>query len=261
MERSTLSPFFVVAACHLAGCFAVADLDRFEQEEPATTQRDLVVFLDGFDDYGGERLEIRLLDERRRRIAVAWIDDMPREHSFVMPGAVPAGEHTVDLYVDENLDGTFTTGEPAWRRPLPPSGRLVFTPDESFVAIDDPDSTPTGERLALNLLNMDPHTAGTQAFELIAFEVVTMRTVGYYYRPDIDEPAFSAFVPGIVGEGLLYRIDFFADFNQNGFYDPPSTAGDHSWRHEQTASTAGIDTDFVHNISFVNVAESFPEPE
>ena len=252
----------VLAAAMVGGCFVVADVDRFETEDPTTTERNLIVELTGFDDYVGARVEIRLLDDRRLRVAVAVIEDMPAEHLFVMPSAVAPGDgYSMDIYVDQNDDGLYTTGEPAWRRDLDDDGYFAFEADDAFVAIDDPDSEPIGEDFQLNLTEMAPHTVGTQAFELVVVDESSGQTVGYYYLSDVDEPGFSAYVPTIIREGLLYRIDFYADFNQNGVYDPPGATGDHSWRNEQTGSTTGINADFVHNTAFMNVVESFPEPD
>jgi len=252
----------VVAASALAGCFVVADLDRFEREDPTATQRDLVVELTGFDEYEGSTVEVRLLDESRLRVAVALLDDMPAEHTFVMPDAVEPGDNfSVDIYVDENFDGFFNTGEPAWRRPLPDDGRFSFEADDAFVAIDDPDSSPIGQDFVLDLIDMGAHTAGTQHFELVVVNEATGRTVGYHYLSDVDDLAFTSFIPSIITEGILYRYDFYADFNQNGVYDPPGATGDHTWRRMETGSTDGIMATFDHDTVFVDVQESFPEPD
>ena len=63
----------------------------------------------------------------------------------------------------------------------------------------------------------------------------------------VAEESFTIEVPGIIA-GNDYRIEFFADHNENGSYDAPST--DHAWRIDLDEVSATPNIDFVHNTNF-----------
>jgi hypothetical protein len=252
-----------VTACSvvLAGCFAIADLDRFEQRDPTTETRDFQVYLSDLDDFAGLTLELQVKDVASvpfEIIARAVIVDLPVEHAFIMPNALPPGDYRVDLYIDDNGDGSYQSGEPAWSRPVDPDGVFGFAPDEALVDISDPPSTGA-EDFILRLSGFNPHTTGNQAFELAVVHASDRRSVGYYLVPSIAATSFDTGIPGIVVPGEAYDIDFFVDFNQNGGYDAPPV--DHTWRIAgEPATASGIDASFPHVFEFQDVAESFPEP-
>ena len=60
---------------------------------------------------------------------------------------------------------------------------------------------------------------------------------------------------------MSYRVDFFADVNKDGKYDPPTnpadvkgTIQDHSWRRTITGATAGVTESFKHDSNWTNIA-------
>jgi len=68
--------------------------------------------------------------------------------------------------------------------------------------------------------------------------------------PALLVPNASVSVAGLI-PGENYRVDFYADLNQNGLYDGPPT--DHAWR-ETFTSNGNTSVDFSHNTNFTDIA-------
>lgn len=66
----------------------------------------------------------------------------------------------------------------------------------------------------------------------------------------VVEESFSLEVSGLE-TGKSYNVDFFADFNENGYYDAPPA--DHAWRLELESATGDDTLEFVHNTDFTDV--------
>lgn len=254
MRRASLLLLAPVAT----GCFAIADLDRFE--DPELTERNLVVHLMGFDEFVGSRVELRVVGEGPTVDAVAVIDDMPKSYSFLMRNGILPGRHSIDVYVDANRDGDYTVDEPSWRRGIPPDGEFTLSADETTTRLDDPVTTPGGQKFLLNLTRMEPHM--DQSMDLVVVDQDTEQTRGYYHISNIRWPNFSAFVPGIVTRGSTYTVAFYADVDGNGECDSlPVPPGDHQWQlDELEGGASGITSDFEHNKMFTEVCAFFPEP-
>lgn len=251
----------VVACLFASGCFAVADLDRFEQNSVG-----VVVDLDGFEDFAGERVELRLVNADNVIEVRAVIEDMPADgsHLFVLPFGLETADRRFDLYVDADGDELFTeggaadAGDPSWQRPLDDDGYFAFTVDDARQSIGDPPTMPLGEDFVLDITDLRAHTDGMQALEMLVVNLETGLPVGYYYLSDVNAVDITVAIPGIIESGVPYRVDFFADKSQNGVYDPPPT--DHTWTVRYEGTPSGIQETFPHNADFVDVAASFPEP-
>jgi hypothetical protein len=66
---------------------------------------------------------------------------------------------------------------------------------------------------------------------------------------NISNPDFDVIMS--ITTGHSYIIDFFADLNGNGLYDPPPT--DHTWRLDADNVTNGQEFDFAHNTNFTDI--------
>ena len=67
---------------------------------------------------------------------------------------------------------------------------------------------------------------------------------------EVVSESFSVVVPGIEA-GKSYTVDFFADYNGNGYYDAPPA--DHAWRLG-IANVSGDEVlDFTHNTNFTDI--------
>jgi plastocyanin len=62
--------------------------------------------------------------------------------------------------------------------------------------------------------------------------------------------SFTLEITGIMS-GSAYEIDFFVDFNANGFYDAPPA--DHAWRLEIAEASGDEALEFTHNTDFTDI--------
>lgn len=129
--------------------------------------------------------------------------------------------------------GAWTPGSPN-----PGNSSLVTLPGFST-------SSPL-TNLTLNFTGMNPHVGQTLYLRVI--DKLNGKEVGRT-STTISE-SFSLELDVII-PGRSYRVDFFADFNSNGLYDPPST--DHAWRMELDNAQGSDVLDFAHNTDFTDI--------
>ncbi len=92
---------------------------------------------------------------------------------------------------------------------------------------------------------MGTHVFGTQ--HLAAMLVEGETPVGYHRIHDVDMESFSLTIPTVLAPNTTYLLEFYADANENGIYDPE----DHSWSREYTSDDTGnIDATFDHVGTF-----------
>lgn len=257
-------------------CTAVTDLDRFKDacEGDITQQRDFTAELHNMaafvpdNNLARARIELRIANiddgDRPQLIARAVVDGFNAELeddtvNVFMPRAVPPGQHQVHLFVDQNRNGQYdrvehgsivTVNEPSWIADLCSSGVLTFTANDVLGDITDPEPSAIGRDFELEITGFEPHVDGKQKLEMLVLH--QNNAVGYYRRADINEATVVAAIPGIIIPQELYRIDFYADKNQNGIYDG-RPSDDHSWRLERTSNGNGIAEVWPHSGTFQDV--------
>jgi len=153
----------------------------------------------------------------------------------------------VDFYFDSNHNGHYDAPplDHAWRRDFSnPNGdaTVVFTHGVDFVDIH------WDHLLVMRMHEMTPHAG--QLFELRVVEESSQQEEGLMSLPAILLPEFMMLVPSLEF-GHDYRVDFYADMNMNGQYDPPPT--DHAWRITFTDNTGDVVQDFTHNTNFTDI--------
>jgi hypothetical protein len=102
--------------------------------------------------------------------------------------------------------------------------------------------------LTVQFEGMNPHLG--QLFELKLFEAgddSEKETV------TIDSLFAADFSIAIFGIDTVkdYRVDFYADLNMSGSYDPPPT--DHAWRETFTNTEGNYILEFMHNMNFTDI--------
>ncbi len=253
----------------LTGCFAVADLDRFQSEGDAcnladlAAPRDFTVALSGFEEHVDQRVEVRLVEDQRVVRAVAVLDGLdsepllPRgEARFRMPRAVPPGDVSdleVRIFVDIDRSGAFETGgdDLSWVRGIEcDNGSFEFELDDTTSDFNDPPVEEKGT-FTLSLRAMGPHSDGEQHIELMLRDdsAEGQPAVGYYRIPGIAEPDHFIVIPNVTTPGNSYTYEFYADFNKNQRYTE-SLPRDHSWRREASADASGLGAEFMHVAEF-----------
>lgn len=245
-----------------SGCFAVADLDRFEK------RTDFVAHLSGFEAFAGERIHVQLINEEDvtdfvvAAHAVIFPLDADGDHVFVLPAAIPeGGDYGADTFVDLDEDGQHSPMEPLWRSELGDDNKLHLSASEMQREFLDPPTRSLGTGFEMRVRGMSVHTANTQYFELLVFDTTEGRPVGYYFLPDVDNQDFDVSIPGIIESGHEYEVDYYADANQSNCYEQPGGASDHTWRETEVGGSGepGLEIEFIHHANFQRIPESFPD--
>jgi hypothetical protein len=102
--------------------------------------------------------------------------------------------------------------------------------------------------LTMNFQQFDPHI--NQRLELRVVDKADSAEVGRIVVPSIPASDFSLALYTLV-EGHSYNIDFFADLNDNGVYDPPPA--DHAWRLTLDNATQDTILTFTYNTNFTDI--------
>lgn len=101
--------------------------------------------------------------------------------------------------------------------------------------------------LTVNFSMMSPHV--DDDIWLAVIEAGSMVEVGRTYA--LGALTFVMEIPGILEDGKTYHVDFFADENGNGHYDPPGA--DHAWRLTIDDAQGDETLEFSHQIAFSDV--------
>ncbi len=204
--------------------------------------------LSNMSPHVGQKLELRLIDtsdmmEVGRTQSVVTVPNF----LVTVPGLMLHGSYQVDFYADFNKNGRYDAppADHAWRLQLTDvagDAALTFVHNTSFTDID------WTYLFTLNLTNMNPHLG--QLFELRVVDSGNGSEVGRASVASVLLPNFSVRVPGI-RIGRDYTVDYYADLNRNGTYNPPPT--DHAWRTTFSNATGDTALSFVHNTSFTDI--------
>jgi hypothetical protein len=114
-------------------------------------------------------------------------------------------------------------------------------------------------------------TVGTYTLSLTHFEPQNGNTVRLHVKSSSDATAVLAeasgtvangqltfVVPNVLETGKTYTVDFYADANGNGSYDPPTGNPPHfvdpSWRRTVEGNTAGENETFAYDEVWVDVS-------
>jgi hypothetical protein len=110
------------------------------------------------------------------------------------------------------------------------------------------ESSTHDDVLTVQFEKMNPHLG--QLFELKLFEQGDDSEKELVRIEEIFAGDFSVTISGIEN-GKNYQVDFYADHNGNGSYDPPTT--DHAWREIFTNTSGNYILNFVHNTDFMDI--------
>lgn len=212
-----------------------------EELQPNT----LTVNFSGMTPHVGQNLWLAVLDDDSNEEIARVAEVVSETFSVVVPGIESGKSYSVEFFVDLNGNGYYDTPptDHAWRLELNnASGNdvLDFSHNTNFTDIE------WEHRVMVNLSGMTPHVGQEIYFALI--DTVSGEIIDR--KSEIVEESFSVDLREIL-PGKSYHVDFFADLNDNGYYDAPPA--DHAWRLE-IASASGDDTlDFVHNTNFTDI--------
>jgi hypothetical protein len=196
----------------------------------------------------GQLLEIRVEDDlTSQEVGRKRIEFIPgAEFSVEFPGIMQGREYNIEMYADLNKNGIYD--EP----PADHAWEVKFENNTGDVSVNFAHNTDFKDvnwkyLYTLNFTGMNPHVS----------QLLEMRV----YRNDNGEevnrtsvvipgPEFSLSIPQIEMDHD-YNVDFYADHNGNGAYDPPGT--DHAWRLTFNSQTGNFVQNFIHNTDFVDI--------
>ncbi len=105
-----------------------------------------------------------------------------------------------------------------------------------------------GDILTVQFESMDPHVG--QKFEIRVVDKYDRQEIARKSLDEIPAADFQMFFDGIETGGS-YWVDFYADHNGDGEYDPPSN--DHAWRIDVDNVPGDTIAVFIHNTNFTDI--------
>lgn len=203
---------------------------------------------DGMTPHLGQMISLRVVDtqsgkETGRAVRLADLSSF----GMMVPGLMMGHSYHVDFYADLNGNGLYDSPpvDHAWRleaNDVTGNTLLNFTHNTSF------EDVAWVYMATLHATGMTPHLG--QLFELRIYEETTMDEIGLVSIPGLELAEFYIHLPG-TETGKSYNIDFYADLNSSGGYDPPPT--DHAWRINMNPVEGDTVVEFSHNTNFTNI--------
>jgi hypothetical protein len=202
----------------------------------------------GMNPHIGQSLFFRVVDisdnsEVGRTSVVVTSPDF----SLKIGGIVPGGSYNLDFFADLNKNGRYDAppADHAWRITLDTVKGDTTVPFAHNVSFTD---IAWIHRLTLAFSNMTPHIG-----EDLYFALKYKNSGWEVERKKLREVSanFDLAFDGIMPDSS-YLVDFFADHNKNGKYDPPGI--DHAWRITLDSVKGDTVVPFVHNINFTDIA-------
>jgi plastocyanin len=244
----TFSHVFTLAGTYDYQCDPHVGLGMVGQivvEESGSETALLTINFTGMTPHVGQTLWLLVEDRDEGTELLRMTREIEESFSIEVPGIVAGNDYRVEFFADHNGNGAYDDPpvDHAWRYDLEAVSEnevLDFAHNTSFQDID------WDHKVVVNLRGMTPHMGQESYFALIdaaSGEVVDRES-------EIVSDSFTVELSKSM-TGSSYRVDFFSDHNDNGYYDAPPT--DHAWRLE-FESTAGDDTlNFEHNTNFTDI--------
>lgn len=278
----------------LAGCSLVSDLGRFESAGGGTGGSADAGLAEDAGDGGGGRAKLGCANPQtlcvrlegwphlRLPAAVDLVTDADNNlrtramlepfgigaatAEIVLPLAIPKSDvpkegedHPLhlEIWADLNDDGEYTPHpvDHDWERDLPADSTFVFPHDGAFNDLL-PRPRGIGGDFRMRFRNMQVHAG--RMFEVMVIEKDGGRSVGFVRVQKVpDSGEFEVFLPGIIDPGgVTYRIEFFADHNDNRTYDDPPD--DHAWVRFAESNDKGLEPEpFEHGSDFKDLEYQF----
>ncbi len=209
----------------------------------------LVVNFSGMTPHLNQTLYLRVVDISTLKEVGRTSQQITTSGFNVTMPVLEAGQsYFVDFFADHNSNGRYDAPpvDHAWRLQLNNAkaggDTLNFAHNASFTNINWP------YMLTVNFTGMDPHIG--EMLELRVENNNTNEEVGRFKVTSIPSSNFQVQIVGLQ-IGPEYKVQFYADFNNNGLYDAPPT--DHAWEINFTNTTGNATVNFSHNASFVDI--------
>lgn len=255
---------FMVAAGGLGGCFAIADVDRFERDAAGnqagtSPYRDLRFVMKNAGFHGASLFEVRIVSDENVLLASAVLDPpgISGDQPIVvdLPRSVPrSGNARLEVYADVNGSRSFDgigaakdKRDHAWRvAPLREENAayvraegdelvVTYLHDSNFTDIGvRPDGTSapliSGLDANVDVLGLDAYAG--KLLEARMVETSSGRVTGLYRLPRTPAGGVASLpMRGVLDEGIGYDLELYIDANGDGSFQPTGTPdGDGGWR-------------------------------
>lgn len=215
---------------------------------PRTTQaQDTArIAFTGMTPHIGQHLYYRVVDKSNNAEVgrTSVLISVP-DFTLGVGGIQPGSSYDLDFYADHSKNGKYDfPGDHTWRIELNSvegDTTVPFSHNTNFTDI------AWVYQLSVALSNMNPHLGENFYFALktksgweIERRKLTETTASY-------NVSFNGIMPD-----SSYIVDFFADHNKNGRYDPPGA--DHAWRITLDSVIGDTTIPFIHNTNFTDIS-------
>jgi hypothetical protein len=209
----------------------------------------VVVHFTGMSPHLNQMLELRVEnDNTNLEVDRVKIGSIPTaDFDVTIIGTKLNTEYKVEFYADHNSNGLYDAPptDHAWLltfENLTGDIELDFAHNTNFIDIN------WKYLLTMDIMEMVPHVG--QLFELRVVDTNDNNEIGRRSLSEILVKDFSILMDGLE-VGHDYNIDFYADHNGNGQYDPPPT--DHAWRISVINIPGDVNQQFTHNTNFTDI--------
>jgi hypothetical protein len=237
-----------LAALATSGCFAVTDLNRFQQQAPTNPDFfDLEFSVRGMTSHVAEYFEVRLLDSEKNLISRAVFQPLGGEAAQIsIPAAFKKRDSKLRLefWADHNKNGILDAQPADHQWTLDLDG---FKPDADGVVRVAFDHSPTFQDLSnahdlgvtavVHLKNLGAQQG--KRMQLRVSDASSRQVVALYRVPSVSTPSFDATVKGIIdpAKGTRYRIEVSFDDGKGGAFEAYRLDG-------ESGANTGLDVAF-----------------
>jgi hypothetical protein len=199
----------------------------------------------GMTPHVGQHLYYRVVDKSNNAEVgrTSVLISVP-DFTLGVGGIQPGSSYNLDFFADLDKNGKYDfPGDHTWRIELnnvKGDTTVSFSHNTLFTDI------AWVYQLTVALSSMNPHLGENFYF------VLKTKAGGEIERRKLTETTASYNVSfnGIMPDSS-YMVDFFADHNKNGRYDPPPT--DHAWRITLDSVKGDTIVPFIHNTIFTDI--------
>lgn len=226
------------------GNSSLVTLPGSNSSSPITT---LTINFSGMTPHVGQVLYLRIVDKLNGKEVTRTSVPITESFSLSFDVDIAGRSYNVDFFADFNTNGIYDAPptDHAWRMELNDAqgnDELNFSHNTNFTDIE------WNYQFTMNFSGMTPHIG--QLLELRVEDNATSQEVGRTRIEFIPSADFSLSVPGLE-LNKEYKVEFYADLNQNGIYDEPPT--DHAWEMNVQSTNGDVVSEFTHNTNFTDV--------
>lgn len=226
------------------GSFSLVTLPGNSSSNPLST---LTINFSGMTPHVGQTLYLRVIDNLNSKEVGRTSTTVTENFALDLNVLIQGRSYTIDFFADHDGNGLYDIPptDHAWRMELNDAqGNDVvnFAHNTNFTDIE------WTYLLTVNFIDMNPHIG--QLFELRVEDDLTSEEIGRTRIEFIPSAAFTINIPGIL-PNKEYKLEFYADHNQNGKYDSPPT--DHTYELKIESGIGDTQIDVQHNTNFTDI--------